>query len=97
MDDVVVGGLGGEHDDGLIAVALADLVTDVETAHAGQHDVEKHQIVLPAERPAESVGPFSTAVDVEAVEDEYVLETRADRDLVLDDQNSALSAHALIG
>ena len=91
--DVVVRDLRGQHDDRLIAVALADRVADVEPAHARQHHVENDQVVLPAQRLRESIAPIRRTIDVIAVIHQHIDQAASNRGFVFDHQNAQLLLH----
>jgi hypothetical protein len=45
VDDVLIVCLGGEHDDGLVSIGIANLVADLESVHAGQHHIQQDHVV----------------------------------------------------
>ena len=46
LDRALDGGVGGDHDDDLVRVALADAAHDLPAVHVRQHQVEQHQVDL---------------------------------------------------
>jgi len=85
-DDVLVRGLGGEHDDGLLRVALADSVADLEAVDPGQHDVEQDQVEGAAQGHRQAFSAVRRRLHLVPVVDEDVGEADTDRRLVFDYQ-----------
>ncbi len=99
LDDVVVGtGLeplddirrvapGGEHDDrhaGLIADARAHL----DAVHAGQHEVEQHQIGLGRVDGVDGRGTVRAEGGLETLRAQHDADHLGERDVIVDDQDS---------
>src|SRR5712692_283893 len=83
---VDLGILGRDHDD-RHAAALAQRATEVETAHAGQHQVEQDEVRAGGARRPQACSAVARVIHREPGRDEVVLEHLADALVVLHDKN----------
>jgi hypothetical protein len=81
--------VGGDHDDGELLVAVANLGEDLEPVHVGQGEVEQNEVEGLRGEGGESVGAALGAGDGVALELEQRLQRFADRGFVVDDQDGA--------
>ena len=80
--------LCGEHHDGRPRIDPADLATHVDAVDVGKTEVQQHQVVGPAVRLAEGVGPGADPVDPVALILENLPEAVTDRGIVLHDHDA---------
>ena len=93
LDNLLIGGLGGQHYDGLIAVLGANPVANLIAVHPGQHDVEQDQIELARQRLFEALRARGRTIGCVAMEHEHIDEARAYGLFVLHYQYAYLSFH----
>src|SRR5207245_9850045 len=84
---------GGDHEDGRFAIVRAELLEDVHAGHVGHHKVKQDQIVGGA---FELLEAFAAVVgeldDVASFQGQKVVETFADIQFIVDDDDFALGA-----
>lgn len=82
---------GSEHDHRHLAAGFAQAAAELVAIHAGQHDVEDDQVVMPGQRQMQSARPVARAIDDMTGGFEVVDDVGEDVRVVFDDQQT----HAL--
>ncbi len=95
LDDLVIRGFGGQHDDGLVAVLGADAITDFIAVHTWQHDVEEDQVKLARQCLFEALRAGCGTVDLVFMEHEHIDKALTDGLFVFDNENADLPAHSI--
>ena len=85
----------GEHDDGRSDAARAHVAADVEAVLAGQHHVEHDQLGRRPKNRCDAGRPVGGEFDLEAFEQQLVVQREADARFVRDHQNPRWHVSAL--